>query len=75
MSISIHPQLETKLRARAQADGITVEEFLERVLRSEEEATSELEAVAMEGLDSGDAIVAGPDYWDDLHRRLENRSK
>jgi hypothetical protein len=25
MSISIHPELETKLRARAQAEGLTVE--------------------------------------------------
>jgi len=39
MSISMHPELETKLRARAQAEGLSVEAYLEvwyalnRVLR------------------------------------------
>jgi hypothetical protein len=73
MSITIHPPLETELRARAQAEGIPVEEYLERILRSEDETAAELETLAMEGVKSGDAIVAGAEYWDELHRRLENR--
>jgi hypothetical protein len=33
MSISIHTELETKLRARARAEGLSVEAYQERLLR------------------------------------------
>ena len=36
MSIGIHPQLETKLRALAQAEGLSVEAYLERLVRAEQ---------------------------------------
>ena len=31
MSITIHPELEVRLRARAEAEGITVEAYIERI--------------------------------------------
>jgi hypothetical protein len=49
MSITIHPELETKLRARAEAGGVTVEEYVERLIRADQQADNELEALALEG--------------------------
>jgi antitoxin ParD1/3/4 len=73
MSISVHPELETKLRARAQAEGLTVEAYLERLVRAEQSAEDELTALALEGLDSGDPIEVGPEYWEARHQELDER--
>jgi len=73
MSISVDPELETKLRARAQAEGLTVEAYLERLVRAEQSAEDELTALALEGLDSGDPIEVGPEYWEARHQELDER--
>jgi len=73
MSISVHPELETKLRGRAQAEGLTVEAYLERLVRAEQSAEDELTALALEGLDSGDPIEVGPGYWEAKHQKLDAR--
>ena len=75
MSISIPPELERRLRARAEAEGITVEAYVERVLRTDQQAEDELETLAREGLDSGEPIEAGPGYWEEKHHRLDERLK
>jgi hypothetical protein len=75
MSISITPELENKLRARAQAQGITVEAYVERLVRAEQEGEDELEALALQGLNSGTPLEIGPGYWEEKHRRLEERLK
>ena len=75
MPINIHPELESKLRARAEAAGVTVETYIERIARDDQDAEGELEALAFEGLNSGDPIEAGPGYWEEKHRRLEERLK
>jgi hypothetical protein len=75
MSISIHPELETKLRARAEAQGLTVEAYVERLVRAEQEGDDELEALALQGLSSGAAIQVEKGYWEEKHRRLEERLK
>ena len=71
MSISIHPELETKLRARAQAEGLTVEAYLERLVRAEQSAEDELAELALEGLNSGEPIEPGPGYWEAKHQKLD----
>jgi len=73
MSISIHPELETKLRARAQDEGLTVEAYLERLVRADQSAEDELTALALEGLDSGTPIEPGPGYWEAKHQKLDER--
>lgn len=75
MAISISPELEAKLRARAEAAGVTVETYIERIARDDQAAEEELQALALEGLDSGDAIEVGSGYWEEKHRRLEERLK
>ena len=73
MSISIHPELETKLRGLAQAEGMTVEAYLERLVCAEQSAEDELTARALEGLDSGDPMEVGPGYWEAKHQKLDAR--
>ena len=73
MSISIHPELETKLRTRAQAEGMTVEAYLEHLVRAEQSAEDELAALAIEGLSSGNPIEVGPGYWEAKHQKLDER--
>jgi len=75
MSITIHPEQEARLRARAEAAGLTPEAYVERLLRADQEADDELEALALEGLDSSDPIEPGPGYWEEKHRRLDERLK
>ena len=73
MTIAIHPELEIRLRARAEAEGLTVDAYVERLVRAEQRGEDELEAVALEGLHSGDPIDVGPGYWENQHRRLDER--
>ena len=73
MSITIHPELESKLRARAKAEGLSLEAYLERVVQADEQAEDELKALALEGLNSGESIQAGPAYWEEKHRRLDEQ--
>ncbi|MBI5283223.1 MAG: hypothetical protein HY858_16180 [Candidatus Solibacter usitatus] len=73
MPITIHPDLEAKLRAQAEAAGITVEMYIERLAHDDRVALEELESLALEGLNSGDPIEMGPDYWEEKHRRLDER--
>lgn len=75
MSISIHPELESKLRARAEAQGITVEAYLERLVRADQAAEDELEVLSLEGLRSGEPVEIGTRYWEEKHRQLDARLK
>ncbi len=73
MNITIQPELEMRLRARAETEGITVEAYVERLVRAEQQAEDELEALALEGVNSGEPIDAGPSYWEKKHCRLDER--
>ena len=75
MPITIHPELEAKLRARAEAAGITVETYIERMARDDQAAEEELEALAIEGLNSGESIEANERYWAEKRQRLMDRHK
>jgi len=73
MTITIHPKIETTLRARAEAEGLTVEAYIERLVRADQQAEDDLEALALEGINSGGPMEVGPGYWEDKHRRLDER--
>jgi hypothetical protein len=75
MSISMHPELESRLRARAEALGLTVEAYVERLVRAEQDGENELEVLAMQGLTSGAPAEVGPGYWEEKHRRLDEQLK
>ena len=73
MSITIHPELEARLRSRAEAEGLSVEAYVERIARDDERAEQELEALALEGLNSGESIEAGEKYWEEKRSKLIER--
>ena len=73
MTISIDSKLEARLRERAQAEGLTVSAYVERLVESDQAAEQELESLALEGVNSGEPVEIGPEYWQDKHRRLDQR--
>ena len=73
MSIAIHPDLESRIRSRAEAQGLSVEAYLESLVRADQQGTEELESLALEGLNSGAPIEVGPSYWQEKHLRLDER--
>ena len=75
MPITINRELEARLRARAEAAGITVETYIERIALDDQAADEELEELAIEGLNSGEAIEADKRYWEAKRKRLMERHR
>ena len=73
MSIVIQPHLESRLRARAEAEGVTIQAYVERLARDDEAAEEELEALALEGLNSGQSIKGSESYCDEKLRLIVDR--
>ena len=75
MAITIDPKLEARLKERADAEGLTVPQYVERLLKADQSAEDELESLALEGLNSGEPIEVGSGYWEEKHQRLDERLK
>lgn len=75
MTITIDSKLQARLEERAEAEGLTVSAYVERLVSAEQSAESELEALALEGIESGEPIAVGPSYWEEKRRRLDERLK
>jgi hypothetical protein len=75
MAITIDPKLEARLKERADAEGLTVPQYVERVLKADQSAEDELESLALEGLNSGEPIEVESGYWEEKHQRLDERLK
>lgn len=75
MTITINPKLEARIRERAEAEGLTVDAYVERLVGADQAAEEELETLALEGLNSGAPNAVGPGYWEEKHRRLDERLK
>ena len=75
ISITIGPKLEARIREKAEAEGLTVSAYVERLVSADQASEDELETLALEGLGSGAPIEVGPGYWEEKHRRLDERLK
>ena len=75
MTITIGPKLEARIREKAEAEGLTVSAYVERLVGADQLAEEELESLALEGLNFGAPIEVGPGYWEEKHRRLDERLK
>ncbi|MEJ1935360.1 hypothetical protein WDZ92_34625 [Nostoc sp. NIES-2111] len=73
MTITLEPKLEARIREKAEAEGLTVEAYIERLVGANQAAEEELESLALEGLNSGAPIEVGPGYWEEKHRKLDER--
>jgi hypothetical protein len=78
MSISIDPELEARLRARAEAQGITVDAYLERLMQDEDGEITHTEKLLQEAVDSGDYVELTEEEWGRIEHEAiveaENRS-
>jgi hypothetical protein len=63
-----------RIREKAEAEGLNVDAYVERLVSADQMA-EELEALALEGLNSDEPIEVGPGYWNEKHRRLDERLK
>lgn len=63
------------MRERAEAEGLTIPAYVERLVEADQSAEDELESLALEGLHSGDPIPVEPGSWEEKHRRLDDRLK
>jgi hypothetical protein len=70
MAITISRDLEARLRARAEALGETVEAYIDRISRAEQEVEEELVMLAFEGLHSGSPAATDDKQWAEKRRRL-----
>jgi hypothetical protein len=79
MSITIHPELEATLRARAEEQGITIDAYLERLIQEEDAEIAHTEAILQEAVDSGSHIELTEAEWDRMEREaiteVEAKSK
>jgi len=75
MSITLDSKLEAKLRERAGAEGLSLDAYVERLVRADQAPVEEIEELALEGLNSGEPIEPSPGYWEEKHRSLEARWK
>ena len=75
MTITINPKLEARIREKADAEGLTISDYVERLVSADQSAEDELETLALEGLNSGAPIEIGPGYWGEKQRRLDERLK
>lgn len=68
MPITVHPDLEAKIRTRAQAEGLTVEAYVERLIRDDDSEIAQTEALLEEAAASGDRIPLTEREWDRMEQ-------
>ncbi len=68
MPITVHPNLEAKIRARAQAEGLTVEAYVERLIREEDSEIAQTEALLEEAAASGEHVALTEREWDRMEQ-------
>lgn len=77
MTITLDPKVEERLRARAEAAGLTVDRYVEQIILDEESPEEELERLLLEGLNSGESVPVNAKFWADrradVERRLQTR--
>ncbi len=73
MTITIDPKLDARIQEKADAEGLTVSAYVERLVSADQVAEEELESLALEGLRSGEPIEIVSGYWEEKHRLLDER--
>jgi len=68
MPITVQSELENRIRSRADDEGVTVDHYLERLLREECAAIAHTETLLQEAADSGDYIELNEEEWDRMER-------
>lgn len=75
MTLTLDDNLAARLKEQAEAVGLTMEAYIERIVDADEGACQEIEALALEGLDSGPPIKADESFWQERQRVLEEATR
>ena len=78
LNISLPEPMRNFIEDQVRAGGYsTASEYLRELVRKaqKETAKEKLEAMLLEGMDSGPAIEVTPEFWKDMHSRLDERIK
>ena len=68
VSITVHPELEARLRTRAEEEGVTVDAYLERLVQDEAVEIAHTETLLQEAADSGEHIELTEEEWDRMEQ-------
>ena len=68
MSLTVHPELEALLRARAHEEGISVDAYLERLVQDEAAEIAHTEMLLQEAAESGCHIELTEEEWDRMEQ-------
>jgi hypothetical protein len=66
MSLTVDPHLEARLRERAEAEGISVSAYVERLIREDDAEIEHTEALLEEAVRSGEHVELTDKEWDRL---------
>jgi antitoxin ParD1/3/4 len=78
MNVSLPETLKEYVEEQVNGGGYgTVSEYLRELIREDKKrkAQERLEALLLEGLDSGDPLPVTPDFWKELWGRVDARRK
>jgi plasmid stability protein len=79
LRVNLDPGLEAKLRTRAEAEGLSVTAYIERLIADEDAGIARTEILLQEAAESGDRIELTEEEWDRMEREalaeVEARSK
>ena len=76
MNIALPESMKHFVQERVSAGGYSsVSEYVRELIRADQKRQAEerIDALLLEGLDSGEPVEIGPGYWEDKHRRLDER--
>ncbi len=68
MPIIVDPELEAKLRARADAEGISIDAYIERLVREDDLEIAHTEALLEQAAKSGDHVEWNEQEWERIER-------
>lgn len=74
-TVPVPHELDRRVKQRIQTGGFsTIAEYLRGLMRADvERIDRRLEALLLEGLDSGEGITITPEYWETRRRELNAR--
>ena len=78
LNISLPKAMRDFIEAQVAEGGYsTASEYIRTLLREEQKrrARAKLEALLLEGINSGEPIEATPEYWEAKRRRITERTK
>ena len=68
MSVTMKPQLEERLMTRAREEGLSLDEYLDRLLREEEADIVRTEFLLQEAAESGEHVELTDQEWDKIEQ-------